>query len=238
MALRTPLLFSAAALAGLFVTGEALQLRSRGLPTFPDGTAEGVVAMGNSFQDNKGPKKDEQPLINKLKENAEQVLEEQVAQGLRSGQTAKAAYLLAHQNVVKQIYIGGCPRAYSKACPKGWSESAGGCEPPEEYTGPCAPTSLAGFSAADKEDFSWRCLASWPCENACKKDFSSCPSGWTQAGGGACAAPSDYDGICSPKTSFATFSDARKAEWAAMCSANWYSSALSGRRELVSYLRL
>ena len=160
MASCTQLLFVVAALARLFVTGEALQLRSKGLPTFPDGTAEGVVAMGNSFQDNKGPKKDEQPLINKLKENAEQLLEEQVAQGLRSEQTAKAAYLLVHQNVVKQAYIGGCPRAYSKACPKDWSESAGGCEPPEEYTGPCASTALGGVAAADKDCsvLLWNCI--------------------------------------------------------------------------------
>ena len=59
MASRAPLPFVVAALAGLLMPGAALQLRSKGLPTFPDGTAEGMVAMGNSFQDNKGPKKDE-----------------------------------------------------------------------------------------------------------------------------------------------------------------------------------
>jgi CPW-WPC domain-containing protein len=90
-----------------------------------------------------------------------------------------------------------------------------------DYTGPCGETALGTFSAPDKEDFAWRCKASWACEDACVKDFSSCPSGWTAQGGGVCAAPSDYDGICSPSTRFETFSSLRKAEWAAMCSAKW-----------------
>ena len=80
--------------------------------------------MGNSFQDNKPPPKDEQPLINKLKDTAEQVMEEEVAQELRTGEAKKAAYLLASQSVVKLVHTGGCPRAYSQACPKGWTEAS------------------------------------------------------------------------------------------------------------------
>ena len=80
--------------------------------------------MGNSFQDNKPPPKDDQPLINKLKDTAEQVLEEEVVQELRTEDAKKAAYLLASQNVVKLVYIGGCSRAYSQLCPKGWAEAS------------------------------------------------------------------------------------------------------------------
>jgi hypothetical protein len=80
--------------------------------------------MGSAFQENKGPKKDEGPLINKLREHAERVVGEQVAQDLRTLAAKKEAYLLAHQNVVKLVHIGGCPRAYSALCPKGWTESS------------------------------------------------------------------------------------------------------------------
>ena len=99
-----------------------------------------------------------------------------------------------------------------------------------DYSGPCGKSALGSFSAADKEDFAWRCRVSWACEDACVKDFSACPSEcvqrclsfmfvahhdtfnvvrflsstccrWTRSGSGACQAPSDYDGICSPTTS-------------------------------------
>ena len=45
-----------------------------------------------------------------------------------------------------------------------------------DYSGPCGKSALGSFSAADKEDFAWRCRVSWACEDACVKDFSACPS--------------------------------------------------------------
>jgi hypothetical protein len=115
-------LLSVIVLLGLVAQSEAMRLR--GIPTFPSGIADSVAGMGNSFQNNKPPPKDEQPLINKLKETAEQVMEEEVAQELRTGATKKAASLLASQSVVKLVHVGGCPRAYSQACPKGWAEAS------------------------------------------------------------------------------------------------------------------
>ena len=116
------LVFTLGVLFGLSEKGDGI--RVRGIPTFPSGISDSVAAMGNSFQDNKPPPKDERPLINKLKETAEQVLEEEVAQELRTAEAKKAAYLLASQNVVKLVYIGGCPRAYAEPCPKGWAEAS------------------------------------------------------------------------------------------------------------------
>ena len=116
------LLLSAMALLGLVAQSEGVRLR--GIPTFPSGIADSMAGMGNSFQDNKPPSKDEQPLINKLKETAEQVVEEEVAQELRTGEAKKAASLLASQSVVKLVHVGGCPRAYSQACPKGLVEAS------------------------------------------------------------------------------------------------------------------
>ena len=106
------------------LSGKGTGIEVRGIPTFPSGISDSVAAMGNSFQDNKPPPKDEQPLINKLKDTAEQVMEEEVAQELRTGEAKKTAYLLASQNLVKQVYIGGCPRAYLQPCPKGWAEAS------------------------------------------------------------------------------------------------------------------
>ena len=109
----------------LFASHEGVGgVQLRGIPTFPTGVGGPIAAMGNAFQENKGPKKDEGPLINKLRENAERVAGEQVAQELRTLAAKKEAYLLAHQNVVKLVHIGGCPRAYSTLCPKGWAESS------------------------------------------------------------------------------------------------------------------
>ena len=110
------LLLSVIVLLGLVAQSEAMRLR--GIPTFPSGIADSVAGMGNSFQNNKPPPKDEQPLINKLKETAEQVMEEEVAQELRTGATKKAASLLASQSVVKLVHVGGCPRAYDRWRPR------------------------------------------------------------------------------------------------------------------------
>lgn len=122
MMLQQVLALTATALLGLMAKGEGVRLR--GIPTFPSGLSDSVAGLGNSFQDNKPPPKDEQPLINKLKDTAEQVMEEEVAQELRTGEAKKAAYLLASQNVVKLVYTGGCPRTYSQSCPKGWAEAS------------------------------------------------------------------------------------------------------------------
>ena len=116
------LVLTVVALSGVIANGARVGLR--GIPTFPSGLADSVAGLGNSFQDNKPPPKDEQPLIKKLKDTAEEVMEEEVAQELRSGEAKKAAYLLASQGVVKLVYIGGCSRAYSEPCPKGWGEAS------------------------------------------------------------------------------------------------------------------
>ena len=52
---------------------------------------------------------------------------------------------------------------------------AGMCEPGDGYDGLCAGANLQKMPAAEKEQWSWKCRASWPCVSSCSKSFSGCP---------------------------------------------------------------
>lgn len=121
----------------------------------------------------------------------------------------QVAFAAVSEKALKLIYVGGCPRDFS-GCPMGWSESAGVCTPPSDYAGPCAAGTIS-----DKEEFAWKCRASWPC-SSCTRDYGGCPAGWTMVDG-LCTAPSDYLGDCSTAMDFSPFSEKKKAEIAAMC---------------------
>ena len=95
----------------------------------------------------------------------------------------KAAYARVHQYVLRSLYVGGCPRNMT-GCPVGWLDGgSGACEPPAGYTGLCA--GYKGLTTAQKETFAWKCRTSWPCTDACAKDFQGCPASWTALGEGA-----------------------------------------------------
>jgi hypothetical protein len=85
------LVFTLGVLFGLSEKGDGI--RVRGIPTFPSGISDSVAAMGNSFQDNKPPPKDERPLINKLKETAEQVLGRRGCAGAENGRSKEGSLL-------------------------------------------------------------------------------------------------------------------------------------------------
>ena len=59
-----------------------------------------------------------------------------------------------------------CERDFSKPCPDGWRQTAGGtCEAAVEYDGPCSPNAdLSGFNAAMLEQWSSHCGAYWSCK--------------------------------------------------------------------------
>ena len=78
-----------------------------------------------------------------------------------------------------------CARAFETLCPQacsllrapghsasmrlqGWSTFYGGmCIAPNEYGGPCPPTSyFNAFSVADKQAYERRCKVCWPCEGS------------------------------------------------------------------------
>merc|ERR1712194_718753 len=144
----------------------------------------------------------------------------------RSDDLSQVSSMLCDTQLAKLMYVGGCSRDYTSPCPRGWlARENGACQPPPNYAGKCEVANMTGKSSADKEAFALRCSASWPCSASCRKDFSSCPSGWTNAGSSLCLAPMGYAGLCSPATDFATFSDRGKADWAALCSAKWPCAA-------------
>ena len=77
----------------------------------------------------------------------------------------QAAYIKVHERVLKQIYVGGCLRAYTE-CPSGWAEIKalmhvtsfhnvfpaghriqGLCEPSPSYDGLCGPLNMTVFEA-------------------------------------------------------------------------------------------
>ena len=138
----------------------------------------------------------------------------------QSNRLATVAFAMAQARLLKSEYVGGCPRDMS-GCPTLWADRSDGlCEPPQDYDGLCTAVDVAGLSIEQKEDFAWKCKASWPCAPSCKLDFATCPEAWDNLNG-LCLAPSSYDGICSPAMMFTSFTLQQKAEWAAMCSARW-----------------
>merc|ERR1711935_39607 len=100
------------------------------------------------------------------------------------------------------LYVGGCSRDLS-GCPAHWIKTTdNACEPPRGYSGLCATTDFTKYAASKKEDFAWKCRASWPCAPTCLKRFDGCPEAWTGVGDGVCSAPPGYTGMCSPATDF------------------------------------
>ena len=148
------------------------------------------------------------------------MLAESVASDLNLAQLRSDAYVLTHLQVRKQLHVGGCPRDFSNTCPVGYAAEGSVCSPKSDYSGPCGSHDVSRFSVSQKEDFSFKCGVSWPCQKVTASTYVSCPTGWTRSESGACLAPSAYQGICSPTTNFSAFTTEQKARWAQMCLEN------------------
>eukprot|EP00929_Paragymnodinium_shiwhaense_P111911 TRINITY_DN80186_c0_g1_i1.p1 TRINITY_DN80186_c0_g1~~TRINITY_DN80186_c0_g1_i1.p1 ORF type:complete len:207 (-),score=48.87 TRINITY_DN80186_c0_g1_i1:92-646(-) len=83
------------------------------------------------------------------------------------------------------------------------------------YLGGC-PRVLGGLS----EDEVLKRGVNLPCAAPCDQNLSACPEGW-QEQSGLCVAGGEYDGLCSPVMDFRKAGDAKKASWAARCSAKF-----------------
>ncbi|KEP65560.1 UNVERIFIED_CONTAM: cpw-wpc domain-containing protein [Hammondia hammondi] len=114
-----------------------------------------------------------------------------------------------------------CVRDYTQLCPAGWTEVGGGhCSAPFSYSGRCLRTmNFAELSRPDRERWSAACDAYWPCQAACKRDFSvPCPDGWTSIGGeGKCKAPEGYVGPCGPVESVGSLDSETKQLFEKKC---------------------
>ncbi|GBE58618.1 cpw-wpc domain-containing protein, putative [Babesia ovata] len=100
---------------------------------------------------------------------------------------------LASEHLKQFWYIGQCRRNYSLPCPNQWSwdESEKVCTAPADYDGPCEKRkSFDNMDSKAREDYAWRCHASWPCVNDTPIDNTMlCPLEWTKIASTVCIAP-------------------------------------------------
>ena len=197
-----------------------LRERSRSVPgpAFPQGVETVLHDLSSRVGDIDELHVDDSAALNALKQETLEAITARLEEASVKERVADVAFVLASAQVRKLRFVGGCPRAM-RGCPIGWTAHGDACAPPSNYEGLCGDVGVAQMSASDKEDFAWKCGASWPCEK-CLTHFDGCPEGWVE-NAGLCVAPPEYDGICSPVMDFSTFSATRRAEWSAMCSARW-----------------
>ena len=105
---------------------------------------------------------DESANMNKAIAAATSRLSEAVASEMSLDALRKDAFITAHVAARKLLHVGGCARDYS-GCPAGFTESAGGCAPGSTYGGFCGAFNPSGMSTAAKNDWAWKCGASWAC---------------------------------------------------------------------------
>lgn len=189
-------------------------------PTFPDGVAAVVADMRDRMTSASVEHGDDAEALAHLKSEGLAAMAEDLAYDERSNHLATVAFAMVQTRVLKSEYVGGCSRDMS-GCPTLWADQGNGlCEPPEDYDGFCVAMDVGGLDGEQKEEFAWKCQASWPCAQSCKLDFETCPETWENMNG-LCLAPSSYDGICSPAMVFSSFTQTQKAEWAATCGTRW-----------------
>lgn len=188
--------------------------------SFPDGVAALVADMRHRMTSASAEHGDDTEAVAKLEQEGVASIAKDLAYDEQSDRLETLAFTMVQERVLKLEYVGGCPRDMS-GCPTSWSDKGNGsCEPPAGYDGSCAATNVEELSVEQKEDFAWKCKASWPCMPSCKLDFGTCPDAWENLDG-LCLAPSTYDGTCSPAMMFSSLSSQQKANWAAMCNARW-----------------
>ena len=189
-------------------------------PAFPDGVAALIADMRDRMSSSSAEHGDDSEAVANLKKQALVEISKDLADDEQSTLLETFAFAMVQARVLKLAYVGGCPRDMS-GCPTSWADQGSGvCDPPEDYDGLCTTIDVKGLSQEQREDFAWKCKASWPCALSCKLDFGTCPNEWNNVDG-LCLAPSTYDGKCSPAMLFSSFTSQQKAEWAAMCSARW-----------------
>jgi len=207
----------ACALASFFL------LVAKSQPAFPPGIGDVMSAMNDDTKKVNTQNAGEEDALIALRKHASDSLESDLLASAMASGLDQAAYAAARIRLLKFIFVGGCPRDVSAQCPAGWdmNKQKTSCTPPEDYDGRCGETAAADLDGVEKKEaFAWRCRASWPCQASCKRDFDKCPQAW-QGVGRVCAAPADYDGICSAAMDFESYSLGDKRHWTLMCGVDW-----------------
>ena len=187
--------------------------------TFPNGVGDLLAQLQSKLGDVDGMRADNSAALEILSKDAAAEAAAAAEHEREADTLRDAVFAAASRAVAEMKYVGGCPRIMD-GCPHGWSPNGSGeCAPPAAYDGSCAATDLSSFTTSQKEEFSLKCGAAWPCQ-VCSTNFAGCPLGW-RAVGRLCVAPDAYDGMCSPVMEFGAMSQGDLSHWAAICSARW-----------------
>lgn len=119
-----------------------------------------------------------------------------------------------------------CVENFFGPCPSEWSSKDSMCYASEYYQGGCETTvpftSLS--TPEEKQAFSIRCNAPWPCVDNCEKDYSrACPQDWI-LDGNACIVNGHDRGLCNGRIeipSLETWSQGCKEETEFRCKVYW-----------------
>jgi CPW-WPC domain-containing protein len=131
-------------------------------PSFPGSAESASSTISRVLSSATGGGKNDGAAVQAAIANGSKSLGARVASDMNLSALRKDAFIAVHMRVRKMLHNGGCPRSFS-GCPIDFAERDGGCHPGSTYDGFCSAQSFNGFSTAQKEDWSFKCGASWPC---------------------------------------------------------------------------
>jgi CPW-WPC domain-containing protein len=127
--------------------------------------------------------------------------------------------------ICERIWDFPCPHGYSPA-PIPYYEYASATKQSciSDFRGECE--SMVTFSdMSEKQEFSERCEAQWPCEASCASISAVCPQRWIEIGDNLCVAPSNYKPSnltsCPLVNDFSLWSIESKNSVAKLCQYTW-----------------
>jgi len=132
-------------------------------PTFPD-EAEAVVGDLSAQFAEVAPAPDPS-VVKKLVEDGSAALTRDVVEEMVAKAAGQVVRTAEHVRTLKMQFLGGCSRDFT-GCPTGWAVKGSTCEPGSDYVGYCGAVVLGNLALAEKEEFAWKCEASFPCAGA------------------------------------------------------------------------
>lgn len=141
------------------------------------------------------------------------------------GFSRAVAQLMEHRPT--DVRGGFCEHDWEAPCPDGWEAIGDACAARGAYHGACGrlQNGLGTSSVKDKLDFANVCRAPWPCAGGCRvgRDYSVCPTGWFDVGGGFCERSHalSTDGRCGSIYNFDELSISVKQSMGATCGLAW-----------------
>ncbi|VWU48109.1 CPW-WPC family protein, putative [Hepatocystis sp. ex Piliocolobus tephrosceles] len=125
-----------------------------------------------------------------------------------------------------------CERDYSVPCPNDFNYIGSVyetddeiCAPSPTYDGPCMDKELNinDISDIQKESWSKKCQAFWPCKKCVRNFTLFCPEKWNRVKGSirSCEPSESYNGPCKFVVHFSGYNTTMLEEWSLKCHAWW-----------------